>query len=162
VRFLIVLSVFFFFVACSTKEYVSKEAQIVTIKSPKLKFNDIGYVLHNGQSVELQLYSAGTTVEDITINHLVCIEAGCMSKSAFNEEYLSAAYEDDLLKNLLMKKPIFGGKNLKKRDNGFEQHLVTKAYDITYRVGRDSLYFKDTKNRILIKLKSINRQKGNK
>ena len=158
-RFVITFIVLVFFVACSTKEYVSKEAQIVTIKSPKLKFNDIGYILHDGNSVELQLYSAGTTVEDITIDHLVCIEAGCMSKSAFNEEYLSGSYEDDLLKNLLMKKPIFGGKNLKKRRNGFEQHLVTKAYDITYRVGKDTLYFKDTKNRILLKLKSLGRGK---
>ncbi len=149
--FLVVL--FLFFVGCSTKETVQKESWVVLIKSPKLKFNDIGYILRNGESVELQLYSAGNAVESFSVNHLICTQSGCMRKSSFNAEYLSSAYDGDLLKDLLMRRPIFDGKNLQKSKNGFEQHLISDAYDITYRVNADSLYFKDRKNRILFKLK---------
>ncbi len=143
------------FAGCVTKQLSYKESWVVTIKSPKLKFNDIGYILHNGNSVELQLYEAGNTVERFSVNHLVCTDSGCMPKSSFNAEYLSSAYDDDLLKDLLMRRPIFEGKNLQRNKNGFEQHIVSDAYDITYRVSADGLYFKDRKNRILFKLRKM-------
>ena len=151
--FLFVTALLFF--GCSTKQPPQKESWIVTIRSPKLKFNDIGYILHNDDTVELQLYEAGNTVESFSINHLVCTDSGCMRKSSFNAEYLSSAYDDDLLKDILMHRPIFGGKNLQRDKNGFEQHIVSSAYDITYRVTPDTLYFKDTKNRILFKLRKV-------
>ena len=141
------------FAGCATKQLDHKESWVVLIKSPKLKFNDIGYILHNDDRVELQLYSAGVAVEKFSLNHLVCTESGCMRKSSFNAEYLSSAYDDDLLKDMLLHRPIFDGKNLQKDKNGFEQHIVSDAYDITYRVTPDTLYFKDTKNRILFKLR---------
>ncbi len=150
--FSLVVAVVLFF-GCSTKELSHKESWIVTIKSPKLKFNDIGYILHNDDTVELQLYEAGNTIESFSVNHLVCTQSGCMRKSSFNAEYLNSSYDDDLLKDLLMRRPVFGGKNLQRDKSGFEQHIVSDAYDITYRVTPDTLYFKDTKNRILFKLR---------
>ena len=144
-----------FFGGCASKQLPHKESWVVLIKSPKLKFNDIGYILHNDDSVELQLYSAGVAVEKFSINHLVCTKNGCMRKSSFNAEYLSSAYDDDLLKDLLLHHPIFDGKNLHPNKNGFEQHLVSNAYDIIYRVTPSTLYFKDTKNRILFKLRKM-------
>ena len=138
---------------CTTKQLSKKESWVVLIKSPKLRFNDVGYILQNGDNVELQLYSAGAAVEKFSVNHLICTESGCMRKSSFNEAYLNAAYDNDLLKDILMRRPIFDGKNLQKSKNGFEQHIVNGAYNITYRVTPKSLYFKDTTNRILFKLK---------
>lgn len=137
---------------CAAKQMTHKEGWVILIKSPKLKFNDIGYILYNDDKVELQLYSAGSSVESFSIDDYVCTQSGCMSKSAFNAEYLNAAYDENFLKDLLTRKAIFKGKNLYKNKNGFEQHLVNKAYDITYRVTPNKLYFKDTKNRILFKL----------
>jgi hypothetical protein len=40
-------------------------------------------------------------------------------------------------------------------EGGFEQILQTKDYEIFYRVTKDTLYFKDSKNGILIKLKEL-------
>ena len=137
------------------KQPTLKESVVVTIKSPKLKFNDIGYLLIEGERLKLQLYSVGKCVEEFEINHLVCTQAGCMSKSAFNQEYLSGAYEDDFLQNILLRKPLFGGKNLLRTKDGFQQHCVNDTYDITYRVAKEKLYFKDSKNRILIKIKTM-------
>ena len=137
------------------KQPTLKKSVVVTIKSPKLKFNDIGYLVIDGDHIKLQLYSAGESIEEFEIDHLVCTQAGCMSKSSFNEEYLSATYEDDFLQNILLHKPLFDGKNLTKREDGFEQHLVDKSYNITYRVYKEGIYFRDTKNRILIKITDV-------
>ena len=152
-RYLFVAALMLFFAGCAIKQPTVKESWVVLLKTPKLKFNDIGYILHDNEHVELQLYSAGNAVESFSVNHLVCVQSGCMRKSSFNQEYLSGAYDDDLLQDLLMRRPIFGGKNLQRNNNGFEQHIVDDAYDITYRVSGDTLYFKDTKNRILFKLR---------
>ncbi len=141
------------FTGCATKQLPHKESWVVLIKSPKLRFNDIGYIAHDDENVQLQLYSAGNAVESFSINRLICTRSGCMRKSSFNEAYLNSAYDDELLKDLLLRRPIFGGKNLKKRENGFEQHITTRKYDIVYRVTPDELYFKDRRNRILFKLK---------
>jgi len=153
VRIVLLALLLLFFGGCASKQLPHKESWVVLIKSPKLKFNDIGYILHNDDKVELQLYAAGVAVEKFSIDHMVCIESGCMRKSSFNAEYLSSAYDDDLLKDMLLHRPIFDGKNLRLNKNGFEQHLVSDAYDITYRVTPNTLYFKDTKNRILFKLR---------
>ncbi|SFV52421.1 Putative lipoprotein [hydrothermal vent metagenome] len=135
------------------KPQPKKESWVVLIKSPKIKFHDIGYIIKDGEDVTLQLYSAGTAVESFEINHFICTRDGCMRKSSFNAEYLNSAYDDDLLKDLLMRRPIFDGKNLQKLQDGFEQKIKSKEYDILYKVTVDTLYFKDKKNHILFKLK---------
>ena len=142
------------FVGCNTKEIVHKKSWIILIKSPKLKFNDIGYILQNGDSVQLQLYSAGNSVESFSVDHLICTQSGCMRKSSFNAEFLNSSYDDDLLKDLLLRRPIFGGRNMEKSKEGFRQHIVSSTYDIIYKVDQKELYFKDRKNKILFKLKA--------
>ncbi len=143
------------FAGCSIKNYTQKESYLVTIKSPKIRFSDIGYIRHDGKSLSLELYSTGVAVEEFEIATLICTHNGCMSKSAFNKEYLSGRYGDDFLKNILMRQAIFGGANLKKTEHGFEQKIVSKDYDIIYKVNKKQLFFKDRKNHILIKLKRI-------
>ena len=152
--FLLVVSIVFG--GCVQKHFTSKKTQIVTIKSPLLRFNDVGYILHNGESVELQIYSAGAAVERISVNHMVCTDKGCMSKAGFNETYLNAAYGEEFLKNILMRRPIYNGKNLHKLPNGgFVQKIHNDYVDIVYKVEPHLLYFKDKRNRILIKFKEI-------
>jgi len=125
------------------------------IKSPKLKFHDIGYIRHDNDTVSLELYSAGNAIETITIDHLICVSNGCMSKSHFNEEYLNKKYPNNLMKNLLMRKPIFNKTGYQKEENGFSQKIQTKDYSIIYKVHNNQLYFKDSKNHIILKLKDI-------
>ena len=87
---------------------------------------------------------------------MVCVEGeGCMRKSTFNEQYLSPAYPDDLLKNVFLGQPIFNGKNLLKTDLGFVQVIQASGVDIVYKVELDQIYFKDKSNAILIKVKDI-------
>ncbi len=144
------------FSGCTIKNYDITQTKIIIIKSPKLKFADIGYVRNSDKSIELELFVAGKAVEKITINHLICTSEGCMSKQGFNKDYLNASYPDDILQNIILGHKIYDGKNLLKTQNGFEQHIQTRHVDIIYRVNPHAIYFKDRKNKIILKFKDTN------
>ena len=141
------------FSACSVKDYEITQTKIIIIKSPKLKFGDLGYIRNSDKSIELELFAAGKAIEKFTVNHLVCTSEGCMSKSGFNADYLHASYPDDILQNILLGRVIYDGENRVQTPDGFEQEIENENVTITYRVDQNSIYFKDRKNRIIFKIK---------
>ena len=145
-----------FFSACSIKNYEHSEAKIVTIKSPKIKFSDIGYVRHTDDAIELELFEAGHVFQRIHINSMICVEDGCMAKRSFNKEYLNAAYPDDILQNVILGRPIYAKENLVKTNEGFVQKIHNENVDIKYRVTAYERFFKDRKNHIIIKIRDTN------
>jgi hypothetical protein len=145
----------FLFSGCSTKNFSQRESKVVFIKSPLLKFSDIGYIKTQNTAVELDLYSAGVAVERISIDTLVCTKDGCMPKGMFNSRYLNGAYPEDTMQNILLAKPIFHGKNLQKTPAGFTQKIHNLHVDIIYRVTPKETFFKDKKNKIIVKLKDL-------
>lgn len=147
-----------FFSACSIKNYEHTQTKIITIKSPKIKFSDAGYLRNSEKTVELELFMAGKCIEKITVNHLICTSSGCMSKGGFNKDYLNSAYPDDTMENMLLSHVIYGGKNLTKTDGGFEQHIKDEHVDISYRVESSGVYFKDRKNGIIFNIKDTDEQ----
>ncbi len=151
--FLVALALFFS--ACSIKNYEQTSSKIIIIKSPKIKFADLGYIRNSDKALELELFLAGKAIKKIQINHLVCVDEGCMSKSSFNDEYLSASYPDELLQNILLGLEIYNGKNRVKTLNGFEQYIKSENVDIRYSVTPSVTMFKDRKNRIIFKIKEI-------
>ena len=144
------------FSACSTKNYEFTETKIITIKSPKIKFSDVGYVRNSNNKIELELFIAGKSIQTFTLNHVICTNSGCMSKSAFNEEYLNKNYPSDILQNIILSQPIYGGKNIQKKDGGFEQVITESGVEITYRVDLNGVYFRDKKNSIIFQIKDLN------
>ena len=142
-----------FFSACSVKDYHQTKTKIVIIKSPKLRFSDVGYLRNTKDAVELELFSAGVAIEKIQINHLICVGSGCMSKQGFNHDYLNDAYPSDILQDILLAKPIYDAKNISKIDDGFEQYIKDRDVDIKYKVTKNVTYFKDKKNHIIFKIK---------
>ncbi len=141
------------FSACSTKNYEITQTKVILIKSPKLKFADLGYIRNSDKSIELELFVAGKSIEKITINHLVCVGAGCMSKSSFNKDYLNESYPADTLQNILLSKPIYGSEDRIETSDGFRQHIKDERVDILYKVTSDTTFFKDRKNKIIFKIK---------
>ena len=141
------------FSACSLKDYEHTKTKIIIIKSPKVKFADVGFIRNSKKSIELELFVAGKAIEKFTINHLICMSDGCMSKSRFNKDYLHVTYPEDILQNILLARPIYSAKNKVKIDDGFEQHVKNENVDITYRVSSHVTYFKDRKNKIIFKIK---------
>ena len=142
--------------ACSVKNYEHTQTKILILKSPKIKFADVAYLKNSAKHIELELFIAGQAVKKIEINHLICIDEGCMSKRGFNEEYLSKQYPDDILQNILLGRAIFDAKNRVQTQDGFEQHIKNIHVDIIYRVSLHVIYFKDRENNILIKIKDTN------
>lgn len=149
------LSFLFLLSGCSIKNYEYTNAKVVIIKSPKLKFSDIGYIRHTDNAIELELFIAGQVYKRFHINRLICMDEGCMSKSSFNEKYLHRSYPSTLLQNIILGRQIFGGLNSLKKNNGFEQVIKNSDVDIKYSVNSRQIYFKDSKNHILIKIKDI-------
>lgn len=149
----LLLIVTLFFSACSIKNYEHTSSKIIIIKSPKIKFADLGYIRNSDKAIELELFVAGRAIEKITINHFVCVTAGCMSKSGFNDAYLHSSYPNDLLQNILLGREIYKGKNRVKIENGFEQRISSQDVDIIYKRKQNSIFFKDRKNRIIFKIK---------
>ncbi|MDY0117410.1 MAG: hypothetical protein RBR59_07540 [Sulfurimonadaceae bacterium] len=147
------LLVAFLFLGCSAKNYEHTQPKIFVIKSPKLKFADLGYLRNTNTSIELELFVAGTSVEKITINHLICVSKGCMSKSGFNSEYLNASYPDEMLQNILLSEPIYNGLNKVITPIGYEQVIENEYVDIVYRVRQGAAFFRDRKNNISFKHK---------
>ena len=141
------------FSACSIKNYEHTQTKIIIIKSPKLKFSDLGYIRNSDKAIELELFVAGKAIEKITVNHLICTREGCMSKSGFNEDYLSAYYPDDILQDILLGHPIYDALNRVQTAGGFEQSIITRHVEITYRVNPHAIYFKDKKNKIIFIIK---------
>jgi len=151
-----VVVVLLFFSACSIKNYEQTATKLVTIKTKKFRFSDLGYLRHTDDALQLELFMAGQVVKRIEINHLICVsDEGCISKKSFNEEYLSSAYPENILQNILLGKKIFGGINTQKSSFGFTQHILTQGVDISYRVSPKEIYFKDRKNHILFKIKDV-------
>ncbi len=154
------VSLFLFFGGCSLRQYQTSEPKLIVLKTKKLKFSDTGYVRSAGDAVEVELFSAGQAAGRISIDRLVCVDnEGCLNKGAFNAEYLSRYYPDAIMQHILLGKPIFGRQSLRRSMEGFEQRIENREVDITYRVGGGEIYFKDRKNRILIKIKTIAAQK---
>jgi len=142
-----------FFSACSVKNYEVTQTKVIIIKSPKIKFADLGYVRNSGDSIELELFVASKAIEKISINHLICTSEGCMKKSSFNKEYLHHSYPSDILQNILLAKAIYDAKNRVQTESGFEQLIVDENVDIIYRVSENETFFKDRKNKIIFKIK---------
>lgn len=141
------------FSACSIKNYEITQTKIFIIKSPKLKFADLGYLRNSQKSIELELFTAGKAIEKITINHLICMSEGCMTKSSFNKDYLNESYPSEILQNILLAQAIYDGKNRVQTQDGFEQTIEDENVNITYRVSSNVIYFKDKKNKIIFKIK---------
>jgi len=136
-------------------QYKINESRLIIIKSPKLKYADLGYIRRNSDEVRVDLFVAGQAVESIEVDGLVCVNEGCLTKSGFNEEYLHPAYPDDLLKNVLLARPIFEKASIEETAEGFIQNLKSPEYNIIYKVLNGNIYFKDKKNKFLIKISKI-------
>jgi len=155
--FILWVSIFaLFFTGCSTKHYRVSEPKIITLKTPKLKFADTGYVRHDETSVEVELFTAGVAVEKISIDKKVCVSAGCMSEEAFVKEYLYPDYPADTMRNIVLGKDIFGGRGKEEMCDGrLFQFIRNDEMDIIYRRGKGEIYFKDRLNSLIIKIEDL-------
>ncbi|PHR55267.1 MAG: hypothetical protein COA44_11210 [Arcobacter sp.] len=152
IQTLCILWVSFFLLGCAPKTYKKNESRFILIKTPLLKYADLGYIRSNADELRADLFVVGTLVQSIEIATLICVNEGCLTKSAFNEDYLNASYPDDLLLNVLLGRPIFEKASFKVTDRGFRQELKGPEYNIIYKVEDGDISFKDSQNKLKIKI----------
>lgn len=145
----------FFLSGCAPKTYKKNVSRFILIKSPLLKYADLGYIRSNDDEVRADLFVVGNLVQSIEIDTLICVNEGCLTKSAFNADYLNASYPDNLLLNVLLGRPIFDKASLQKTSRGFIQELTSSEYNIVYKVEGGDISFKDKQNRLKIKISKV-------
>jgi hypothetical protein len=135
---------------CSQK-YISHNNYLITIKTNKLKYSDIGIISKSQNSVKVEIFSVGNQILELELDSFVSVNGDTpIPYSIFNSKFLTQNYPNKIIKNIFRGKEIFNGKNRKVIENGFEQNIGK----IKYRVTKTEIRFKDEKN--LIKIKKLN------
>jgi hypothetical protein len=151
----LILGSLLLFNAC-TGQPKKEESAFIVLKTAALKYADMGFIKESSSKVQVEMYAAGQPLVSIEINGAnVCMSTlKCMEKHDFNEKVLSSSYPDTLLENIFKSKPIFNSENLEKTTDGFTQKIQKDGlYDITYTVVSGERKFRDTINKILIKVR---------
>ena len=153
--FFILWASLFFLSGCAPKTYKVNESRLIILKTSKLKYADLGYIRANEDEVRADLFIAGNLVQSFEVSNLVCVNEGCLSKSAFNEDYLHPSYPDDLILNVLLGRPIFDKTSFQRTDRGFIQELKSADYNVIYKVEDGDISFKDRQNKFIIKILKV-------
>ena len=155
-KIVILIIVFFSFNACTGVQMEKQESAFIVMKTAKFKYADMGFISDSSSRVKVEIYGAGQPLMSLEINGMnVCMSTfECMEKKDFNAEVLHDSYPDTLLENIFRAKPIFDKENIVKNQNGFSQKLTKEnEYDISYSVKGNQRTFRDTLNKILIKVR---------
>lgn len=141
---------------CSVKHYSISEPKMIVLKTKKFKFADMGYLRHEGDAVEVEIFTAGVAVEKISIDSEVCTGSGCMSEEEFAQKYLYEGYPADTMRNILLGRDIFDGKGKSEMCNGtLYQYIRNEDMDFVYRRKPSEIYFRDHLNGIMIKITDV-------
>ncbi len=152
----IVAIILFFLTACAQKRDITFSLPYkVVVKTKNLAIADGGFLTKADNYKSLEVFSAGKIVLHVELNKNACINNLCTNRLDFNQRVFGYSYYKSFLDDILDKKEIYDGKNIIKTGDGFKQNIKTKDYDIIYSINKKSLYFKDRKNHVLLKLRRL-------
>ena len=155
-RFLWVLFILFWIQGCVQTSYERQSSALIIMKTPTFRYADMGFIYQNSDALKVGVYSSGKAIMSLKIrDDQICMSTlECMNAQQFNEQVLSKHYPKTLLKEIFERKTIFDEKGYKKTSNGFTQKIFESGkYDIDYSVLTRETSFRDTINKILIKVK---------
>ena len=124
--------IFFIFFGCATKT----DPIFLTIKSPKIRVSDSGFLERGINYKKLVIYKAGAKpVEIVLKENKICFNNRCFNKYMFLKDYFGIENKN-FFDTILNKKP-FENVKIKKIKNGFIQ--------------KDKFFYKVTKNSVIYK-----------
>ena len=131
---------------------------VVTLKTRQFALSDTAFIRQTGESVTVQLYTAGALAYEIYLGRTACVNDNCMDAQSFNALYLSSEYPPDLMGQVFRRERLRGLEGLTERLDGagfVQQATVKGAYAITYRVTQNEVLFKDLDNHLIIRIKEL-------
>jgi hypothetical protein len=147
-----------FFCSCAVKQQPIEISSpvTVTIKSPNIKLSGLGFYKKGGSYVNLQVFTGALATLNYESSTTICVNDNCMTRGIFNNNFFMHAHYSQLIDDILAGKPIYNSQNLVKTQNGFSQKIVKdKEYNIFYQMSNNDVEFEDSKNRVYIRLKKI-------
>lgn len=155
-KILLFISILLLFTTgCTQKLPMSEKSALIVIKTPTMRYADMGFISHYDGYTKLQIYGLGQPILSLDINkNTICMSLlECMSKSEFNRKMLSKNYPDNILESIFNGEAIMGGTSIVQNSNGFTQKIATNGlYDIEYSVTNKNISFNDKINKITIKV----------
>ncbi len=137
---------FIFLAGCATKTI----PVYVNINSPQIKVSDEGFLKEAPGYKQLIIYKAGNEPVSFTLKQdEICINNNCINRYIFMQKYFRGL-KKDIFDKILNKEPLSLGFYQKTKD-GF----VEKSENIYYRVSKNSVLFKDKKEKITIFIKYL-------
>lgn len=152
----VMLFIAFFVTGCATKiPITSSDAYLISIKNKQMALSDTGFINHGKDYTNVQIFSSGAILFNLEVQNDVCLDGRCTSRMEFNKLFFEHPHYEAMISDVLEMKPLYEGKSKVTIEGGFEQELDLDGSHISYKVQNKSLYFKDSKNGILIKLKEL-------
>ena len=151
----IILGLFMLLQGCAQTQASKEQGAMIVWKSPAFRYADMGFITDNGERLEVEAYGSGSALTRLKISkNSVCMnQFQCVSKEKFNRQMLSAHYPEKILENIFRGQPIFGGRGLVKKRNGYRQKITSRGnYVIEYEVSDKQVIFQDDLNHIVIKI----------
>lgn len=141
---------------CATKTPItSSDTYLISIKNKQLALSDTGFINQGKDYTNVQIFSAGTILFNLEVQDDICLDGRCTSRTEFNKLFFEHPHYEAMINDVLEMKPLYDEKNKVTIEGGFEQELDLPSSHINYKVQNKSLYFRDSKNGILIKLKEL-------
>lgn len=145
--------VLIFILGCAIKPHISSsQTYKIIIKTKDIAIADGGFVRKAQGYKSIEIFSAGVLALHVELAKMACLNGSCTTRDDFNRRFFGYKHYNKILDDILDKKAIYGGENKIKTKDGFMQIIKRDRYDILYKVSKNSIYFKDRKNHILIKL----------
>ena len=156
IRVILVLMLVFGIKGCGDPAYTQEEGAYIAWKTPAIRYADQGFIYKSPTDTKIEIYGNGQPLMQIRIDkeHICTSFWQCFSKEKFNERFLSKYYPPDTLERIFRAEPIFGGDRIKHKGDGFVQMLNhPHKYKINYQVLNNQIVFRDTINKIQLKVR---------
>ncbi|MEA3419883.1 MAG: hypothetical protein U9Q90_10865 [Campylobacterota bacterium] len=151
----IILGLLVLLQGCAQTQAYKEKSALIVWKSPAFRYADMGFISDDGKNLKVEIYGSGSALMRLKIdgNSICMSQFQCMSKERFNRELLSTYYPTEILENIFRGKPVFSSRNIIKKRNGFTQDILNKnEFSIHYEVLNNRIIFRDTINKIFIKV----------
>lgn len=123
--------------------------------SPQLRYNDMGFVRHNIDSVVLEIYALGKPLYKISIDEREVCVPECYPKRLFIQHLFGEFAPSSLLEDILLLRDIYGGENLTILERSVVQKIARKDSMIVYTRSAHKMVFEDSIRKVRIVLEDV-------